>query len=276
MANYVIGDLQGCYSELEALLKKINFNSKDDILWFVGDLVNRGPQSLECVQFVKALGNNAVTVLGNHDLSCLAKWRLGEDPPKTLQTLFSHADANQLMDWMEQLPLAHYSASLDCLMVHAGVPCTWTLEQTLEAAQELSLVLNSANKIQYYKNMYGDEPAYWSSDLIGQSRLRYITNAFTRMRFCYKDGKMEFQHKMVPSMAPQNLIPWFNLPSPIPRTKILFGHWAALMGVTHNDQFIGLDTGCVWGHYLSAYRIEDGQKFQVASQQKISITMNRD
>jgi bis(5'-nucleosyl)-tetraphosphatase (symmetrical) len=261
MATYAIGDLQGCFDELQALLKKIKFDPKKDKLWFAGDLVNRGPKSLECVRFVKSLGNSAVTVLGNHDLSCLAKWYCKKPPPIKLRKLFNAKDAKHLMHWLQKQPLAYYDKEFDTLMVHAGVPPAWSLSQTMLAASELKMVLNSKRAKNFYQHMYGNQPDSWKSGLKGNKRLRYITNALTRMRWCTKQGALDLDCKASPSSKPKNLLPWFEFERELALPKVIFGHWAALMGNTGSKQFIGVDTGCVWGHYLTAYRLDDGHRF---------------
>jgi len=261
MSSYVIGDLQGCFDELQSLLKKIKFDPIKDKLWFAGDLVNRGPKSLECVRFVKNLGSSAVTVLGNHDLSCLAKWYCKRPPPIKLQKLFKAKDAAELMRWMRKQPLAHYDSEYDVLLVHAGVPPEWSLSQTMLAASELSLVVNSKHAKKFYQEMYGNQPDRWKSGLKGNTRLRYITNALTRMRWCTKQGALDLDCKSAPKSKPKNLLPWFDFKRNMSLPKVVFGHWAALMGETGTEQFIGVDTGCVWGNYLTAYRLEDGRRF---------------
>ncbi len=264
MATYAIGDLQGCYDELQRLLQKIKFNPDKDILWFVGDLVNRGPKSLECLRFVKSLGGGAVTVLGNHDLSCLAKWHLKQPPPITLRKLFKAEDAAELMCWLEKQPLAHYDIKFNTLMVHAGVPPKWTLSQTMLCATELSLTLQSKKKKKYYRHMYGNKPEIWSDKLKGYARLRYITNALTRMRFCTLNGGLDLKTKSSPRHHSKKIKPWFMFEHPLPLPEIIFGHWAALMGKTGSKRYIAVDTGCVWGNYLTAYRLDDGKYFQVS------------
>ncbi len=256
MSTYVIGDLQGCFVELRLLIQKIQFRPEKDRLWFVGDLVNRGPHSLACLRFVKELGDSAITVLGNHDLSLLSLWYTRKKPSKSLKQIWQAEDAEELMNWLSGLPLVHYDEKLDCLMVHAGVPAIWSLEQTLNAGKELSDVLKGSDPLTYYQNMWGDQPAQWNDELQGMDRLRYITNALTRMRFCTVDGQLELQNKVASGKQPEDLIPWFELPSRQLKSKIVFGHWASLMGKTGSEQFIGVDTGCVWGNQLTAYCLE--------------------
>ncbi len=269
MSTYVIGDLQGCFDELQALLRKIKFNPEIDVVWFAGDLVNRGPKSLECVRFVKSLGNAAVTVLGNHDLSCLYKWTCKKPPPIKLRKLFRANDAKQLMRWLQKQPLAHYDADYDVLMVHAGVPPQWSLSQTMLSAAELNKVLNSKKtKKKFYQNMYGNRPETWKSGLKGHKRLRYITNALTRMRWCSEGGALKLSSRASPQKRPKGLLPWFEFERIMPLPKVVFGHWAALMGKTQSKKFIGVDTGCVWGNYLTAYRLDDGKYFKVKAGSK--------
>lgn len=263
MATYVIGDLQGCFDELQVLLRKIKFDRETDKLWFAGDLVNRGPKSLDCVRFVKDLGNAAVTVLGNHDLSCLYKWHCKKSPPVTLRKLFRAKDAAELMVWLQKQPIAHYDSNYDVLMVHAGVPPQWSLSQTMVCAAELSRVLNSKKTKKFYQQMYGNKPDTWKSGLKGHKRLRYITNALTRMRYCTTNGALKLESRASPNRIPKGLMRWFDYPHLIPLPKVVFGHWAALMGKTGNKQFIGVDTGCVWGNHLTAYRLDDGKYFKV-------------
>ncbi len=269
MSTYAIGDLQGCFDELQQLLKKIKFNPAKDTLWFVGDLVNRGPKSLECLRFVKSLGSSAITVLGNHDLSCLARWRLKQRPPITLRKLFKAKDAEELMYWLERQPLAHYDIKFNKLMVHAGVPPKWSLSQTMLCATELSLTLQSKKKKKYYRHMYGNKPEFWREKLTGYARLRYITNALTRMRFCTLKGGLDLKTKSSPSHHSKKIKPWFSFDHPLPLPDIIFGHWAALMGKTGSKHFIAVDTGCVWGHNLTAYRLDDGKYFSVKAKKSL-------
>ncbi len=263
MSTYVIGDLQGCFDELERLIKRIEFDARKDQLWFVGDLINRGPKSLDCLRFVKNLGSSAITVLGNHDLSCLYHWYCKIPPPPSLNSLFQANDAAELMLWLQKQPLAHYDSFYDVLMTHAGVPPSWSLSETMMAASELSIVLNSKQAKNFYNKMYGDLPNQWKSGLKGNKRLRYITNALTRMRWCTRQGALDFRCKSWPIDSSSNLRPWFKFERVMPLPKIVFGHWASLMGNTGSEQFIGVDTGCVWGNYLTAYRLDDNQFFKV-------------
>jgi len=272
VATYVFGDLQGCFKPFKKLLKKIDYQPNKDVLWFVGDLVNRGPDSLACLRFVKNLGKKGVCVLGNHDLSLLASWYSDDNAPKTLKAIWKADDVDELLDWLKTLPLAHYDKKFDVLMVHAGVPNCWDLEQTLQASDEIQKVLQGKNALKFFKAMWGDEPKKWSENLEGIDRLRYMTNALTRMRYCKKNGKLDFETKCHPDKNTKKLRPWFELAFQSKMPTIVFGHWASLMGETHSEKFIGLDTGCVWGNYLTAYRLDDGQYFhqQAASKKSTS------
>jgi len=258
MAVYAIGDLQGCYDELRKLLDQLAFEPGKDQLWIVGDIVNRGPDSLNTLRFVKSLGDHCISVLGNHDLHLLALC-LADTTPEvnhTLQDVLEAPDRDELIDWLRFRPLAHYDAAIDTLMVHAGVPPSWDGLQTLQLASEVELVLQSPAAADFLTAMYGKEPALWNDALSGIERLRCITNALTRIRYCYSDGKMDFDFKGPIGEQPADLQPWFELPDR--RTgsrRIVFGHWSAL-GLKQTDTLLCLDTGCVWGGSLTAARLD--------------------
>lgn len=264
MATYAIGDLQGCLTPLMTLLDVINYNPQEDQLWFAGDLINRGPESLETLRFIKSLGSNATVILGNHDLHLLAVSR-GHGTLKrndTLIDILSASDRDELMEWLRQQPLCHYDETLNTIMTHAGVPPCWTLEQTQSLAREVEAQLKSTEVDAFLTVMYGNTPKIWEDDLTGMDRLRAITNYLTRMRFCDATSKLDFKSKEGPSTARQGYAPWFSYPSQLPENcHIVFGHWAALEGVTHSDTIHALDTGCVWGGSLTAMRLEDKQLF---------------
>lgn len=259
MATYAIGDIQGCFTDLENLLKKIQFDSTHDTLWFTGDLVNRGPLSLETLRFVKSLGNKQHTVLGNHDLHLLAL-AYGAHPGSaddTLMPILDAPDRDELLDWLCQQPLLHHDEALGFVMVHAGLAHNWDLKTAKSLAHEVETVLRSDQKYDFFNHMYGNHPDHWDATLTGYDRLRCITNYFTRLRFCYPDGRLELKNKGKVEHA-ENLIPWFQVPHRINKDiKIIFGHWAALGGITHTPNTYALDTGCVWGHSLTAMRLED-------------------
>ncbi len=262
MSNYIVGDIQGCFDELQALLAKAEFDESKDTLWITGDLVARGPKSLETLRFVKALGSAAKVILGNHDLHLLAVG-LGvhkvKDKDKTAP-IFEATDRDELLHWLRKQPiLAEHKEFLIC---HAGISPQWDLKQTRECAEEVETVLKSDDWAWLIKNMYENQPALWNKELKGIERYRYTINAFTRMRFCFSDGELDMACKLPPeSVEDNNLVPWFKVPERkhIEKT-ILFGHWAALKGFENKD-VIGLDTGCVWGGQLTMLRWEDKQYF---------------
>jgi len=267
MPTYAIGDVQGCYDPLLRLLDKCQFDQNTDTLWFAGDLVNRGPQSLETLRFIKQLGARAISILGNHDLALLAaayNLRPSKKDPK-LQDILQAPDCEELIEWLRLRNIMHYDKTLDFAMVHAGIPPQWDLNTAIARAKELENTLHSPDFLVFLQNMFGDSPSIWSDALQGWDRLRYITNAFTRMRFCSAEGQLELQAKGKADQAPTNLYPWFKIPTRRHRqVQILFGHWAALQGNVEEPNVFALDTGCVWGNCLTAVRLEDKKFFQVS------------
>jgi bis(5'-nucleosyl)-tetraphosphatase (symmetrical) len=262
VATYVIGDVQGCFKSLQALLKTCNFKPAEDTLWFVGDLVNRGPESLQTLRFVRDLGERAVVVLGNHDLHLLGVWAGHREfhHTDTLAPILEAPDREELMQWLLHRKMAHYEHGV--LMVHAGVWPGWTLEETLFHAQELEAALRGPDYEWVFAHLYGSVPAQWSDDLAGADRLRVITNAFTRMRFCRPDGEMEFHNKGRLGSAPAPLAPWFDVPGrKTAGIPIVCGHWSAL-GLYLREDVMALDTGCLWGGTLTALRLEERRVFQ--------------
>jgi bis(5'-nucleosyl)-tetraphosphatase (symmetrical) len=258
MAIYAIGDIQGCFQELQALLRKIEFQPDRDQLWFTGDLINRGPESLEVLRFVKQLDDRAVTVLGNHDLHCLAvAFGYGKLHDKdTLADILTAPDRDELLTWLCQRPVLHHDESLDVSLIHAGLPPQWDLAQARECASELEQVLRGENPMGYFANMYGDGPYLWDEDLRGWDRLRFITNCLTRLRFVDARGQLCLSGKGPPGSQPKGWVPWFQAPQrKSAGHKILFGHWSAL-GLYLGDDVIGLDTGCLWGGALTALKLE--------------------
>tara|TARA_R110002072_G_scaffold284396_4_gene448650 strand:+ start:115826 stop:116647 length:822 start_codon:yes stop_codon:yes gene_type:complete len=273
MATYAIGDIQGCFRPLQKLLKSVNFRPGHDQLWCVGDLINRGPKSLDTLRYLRELGPSATIVLGNHDLHFLALY-YGCTPETAtirhnLDQLLAAPDCGELAEWLRQKPLVHY----DCvttdrgiehfLMVHAGVAPQWNLQTTLDLAAEVELALQGPDFRKYLSKMYGNKPIRWDKDLTGYKRLRLITNYLTRLRFCDPDGTMDFLIKEGASKAPEGFRPWFDYEQLTPKTSILFGHWAALQGVTDKDHVYALDTGCVWGRELTMMRLDDHKLFTV-------------
>jgi bis(5'-nucleosyl)-tetraphosphatase (symmetrical) len=257
VTRFAVGDVQGCDEELRALLKRLKFSSDRDQLWLVGDLVNRGPGSLATLRFIRSLGDNAVVVLGNHDLhllalACGAQRRRKSD---TLDAVLAAADRDALIEWLITRPLAH--AQGNDLMVHAGLVPQWSVELTLRLAAEVSAALRHTPR-QLFADMYGDEPDHWDAALTGADRLRFVINVLTRVRLCTADGRIDVALKGRPPPEPSPLRPWFEHSGRLSRNaRIVFGHWSAL-GLVQRDGVVGLDTGCVWGGALSALDL-DGQ-----------------
>lgn len=265
MATYVIGDIQGCFDELQALLSLINYNHECDTLWFCGDLVNRGPKSLEVLQFIRALGDKAITVLGNHDLHLLALYYQKKYPSEndSLYRIFQDNDRKSLMKWLRKRPLAHYDKTHNCLLIHAGIAPQWSLTTALNCAAEVESVLNNKGFRKLFDNMYGNAPDIWSADLTGWERLRFIVNTFTRLRYCDADGRYHMKYKGKPGSQPKALTPWFEHPDRQNRNvTTLFGHWSTL-GLNQSHNTIALDSGCLWGGALTAYRLDDRQFFSL-------------
>lgn len=258
MATYAIGDIQGCYDELQHLLEQLDFDETRDQLWFVGDLVNRGPKSLPVLRFVKSLGDAAVTVLGNHDLHLLA---LAHGNPKhkhssNLNDVLAAPDRDELISWLRNRPLLHRDKTLAFTMIHAGLPPQWSMKTARACAREVESVLRSDAHTEYFLNMYGNEPKRWDENLQGMERWRFITNCFTRLRYCSPDGSLLLQQKGAPDNNTLKHMPWFTHPQRASRKKrILFGHWSTLgYQVCHNTW--ALDSGCLWGGQLTALRID--------------------
>jgi bis(5'-nucleosyl)-tetraphosphatase (symmetrical) len=273
MATYAIGDVQGCYRELRALLRRVRFKPDRDRLWFTGDLVNRGPDSLRVLRFVRSLGDGSVTVLGNHDLHLLACALSPGGRPRrkdTFHDVLTARDRDRLLDWLRGQPLIHHDRELGYTMVHAGIPPVWTLSESRERAAEVEACLRGERCSRFLAHMYGDLPKRWSSDLRGWPRLRFITNGLTRMRFCARDGTINTHDKGPPGSQAWKLIPWFAVPGRrTRRARIVFGHWATLHlagSGAHEHGVIGLDTGCVWGRELTAMCLETGRMFRVPGQ----------
>ena len=264
MSTYAIGDIQGCYDSLLNLLECCAFDPAKDRLWLVGDLVNRGPKSLETLRLIKSLGNAALTVLGNHDLYLLmvaeggAKYRAKDD---TLDAVLNAPDRDELLAWLRQQPLCHSEGNY-CL-VHAGLLPQWSIKRARELAREVEARLQGKDYREFILNLWGSEPATWSDDLKSWARLRVIVNAMTRMRFCSKKGLMDFKVKGKLSNAPEGYLPWFDLPDRKSADAVLVtGHWSAL-GLRVTPNLLALDSGCLWGGHLTAVRLEDRRIFQV-------------
>ena len=261
MATYAIGDVQGCYDELRALLERVGFNRAHDRLWFVGDLVNRGPKSLEVLRFVMALGDRAVVVLGNHDLHLITQHEGFERKriDDTFDDALGASDARELVAWLRTRPMMHVEGNY--AMVHAGLLPQWTIQFALSLGKEVEAALRASNYRDFLANMYGGKPERWDDSLPGWDRLRVIVNAMTRMRFCTPGGAMEF--RATGKTPPAGYVPWYETRKGS-EPAMVFGHWSAL-GLKLTDKIAALDTGCVWGGTLTALRLEDRWLVQVPS-----------
>ena len=261
MSTYVIGDLQGCLDPLKRLLDQVHFDPVADRVWFVGDVVNRGPQSLKTLRFVRELAPVSVTVLGNHDLHLLAVAYTGRKSKgkDTLEEILRAEDCDELLDWLRKRPLVHYAPEHAALLVHAGIPPQWSIRDSLAHAREVEQVLGSDSVKELLSIMYNDQPDRWRENMPETERLIYSINAFTRMRYLTHDGRLEFKSKCAPERAPPDLTPWFNIPRTPLGARIFFGHWSTL-GVIHLPQHAveayAMDSGCLWGGRLSAIRAD--------------------
>ena len=262
MALYLVGDIQGCFDELEALFTKVKFSPNKDQLWLAGDLVARGPKSLETLEFVKSLGESAKFVLGNHDLHLLAI-AAGMKKAKSsdkLTALLNAPNLTSITDWLAQQPLLLQIPNDNAYMSHAGLSPQWTVKQAVKQAAFAHKKLSGAKRDKWLSVMYGEDPNDWQLVQTKEQRFRYTINAFTRMRYCFNDGTLDFTCKEQIKNAPSALKPWFEL-TKLGKTKWVFGHWAALMGDCSRKNVYALDTGCVWGGHLSMLRWEDKQLF---------------
>lgn len=264
MAVYAVGDLQGCLEPLKCLLDDVRFTPGNDRLWLVGDLINRGPQSLETLRFLYSIRDSLVCVLGNHDLHLLAASRHSERLKKsdTLREILEAPDCHELLVWLRRQKLMHYDAERNVAMTHAGIPPQWSLKKALKLAGEVEQALQDDKLYErFLANMYGNEPARWDNDLEGVTRLRVITNYFTRMRFCTADGKLDLKGKEGIETAMPGYAPWFSHKQRKTRdVKIIFGHWAALEGRCDEPGVFALDSGCVWGGSLTLLNVDTLQR----------------
>lgn len=259
MAVFAIGDIQGCYDELIKMLDQVQFDPACDQIWLAGDLVNRGPKSLEVLRLAKSLGDSCISVLGNHDLHLLAN-AAGvveyQHHLDTIQPVLNAPDSEELMTWLRQQPLFYHDAALGFSMVHAGLPPEWTVEEALERADEVESVLQGENWRDFFVHMYGNKPKRWSPDLQGWDRLRFIVNCFTRLRYCHADGRLALKFKGAPEDKPLHQKPWFEMAGRASQNdRIVFGHWSTL-GVGQYGNVFSLDSGAVWGETLTAVRID--------------------
>ena len=265
MATYAVGDIQGCYLEFRSLLDAIGFNAKRDRLWLVGDLVNRGPGSLDTLRYVRGLGDAAITVLGNHDfhLLRLAAGYGTAHQSDTLAAVLEAPDRDELIDWLGQQKLAHREGRW--LMIHAGLVPQWTGDRTIELAREIEAVLRSDERAVFLERLYGDKPDGWDDSLQGFDRWRVIVNALARLRFCTDDGRMEFREKRGAAFAPPGYKAWFEHAHRKTSDHIVIsGHWSTQQLMLTPSVWM-LDSGCLWGGALTAVRLEDRRVFQVPS-----------
>ncbi|MCL2894144.1 bis(5'-nucleosyl)-tetraphosphatase (symmetrical) ApaH [Brenneria tiliae] len=268
MSTYLIGDVHGCLAELEALLAQVSFHPRQDTLWLTGDLVARGPDSLQVLRFVRSLGSAVRVVLGNHDLHLLAVYAgISRNKPKDrLNALLEAPDADELINWLRRQPLLQVDEDVKLVMAHAGITPQWDLATAQMCAREVESMLASDSYPLFLDSMYGDMPNHWSPELSGLPRLRFSTNVFTRMRYCFAGGQLDMICKEPPTQAPSLLKPWFELPSRIaPAYAIAFGHWASLEGKGTPENIYALDTGCCWGGELTMLRWEDKRYFRQKS-----------
>ncbi|ABE48737.1 symmetrical bis(5'-nucleosyl)-tetraphosphatase [Methylobacillus flagellatus] len=263
MATYAIGDIQGCYHSLLSLLELIQFDPVKDKLWLVGDLINRGPGSLETLRWAKSHESSLVMVLGNHDLHALAvaEGYVRAHRSDTLQSIFDAPDRDELLEWLRFRPMMHAEDGM--VLVHAGLLPQWSAEQALHLGQEVERALRGDDYHGFLAHMYGNYPVRWEAGLQGMDRLRMITNAMTRLRVCTPDGAMDFDFKGKLADIPPGKMPWFDVPERgSADVTVIFGHWSAL-GLQQRDNLYALDTGCLWGGKLTALRLEGRQIFQV-------------
>ena len=267
MATWVVGDVQGCRKPLKRLLRRADFDWNRDVLWSTGDIVNRGPRCLKTLRFFYRHRDRVRMVLGNHDLHLLAIAAKVRPPSRsdTFDEILAAPDRQELLAWLQQQPLIHREHGVT--LVHAGIPPQWTIEEAVARAREVEDVLRGPDSRAFFKAMYGNKPAGWSDDLTGMTRLRVITNYFTRMRYCHADGRLDLVSKGPlsdpggPEASEPDVTAWFrHAERKAAGETIIFGHWASLQGETGDPRIIGLDTGCVWGNCLTLYNLETGAR----------------
>lgn len=260
MSIYAVGDLQGCLTPLQDLLQQASFNPQKDQLWCAGDVVNRGPESLPALRFLYQMRDCCTVTLGNHDLHLLAVAYGGAQTKKsdTLDDILNAPDRDELLHWLRQQPLLHQGQGYT--MVHAGIAPQWSLKKAIKLAREVETVLRGKHYLHYFQHLYGNTPDIWDNNLEGMDRLRAITNYFTHMRYFYADGRMDFKCKIGPADAPAELTPWYLLPRKAAGEKLIFGHWASLLGECPVPELYALDTGCVWGGQLTMLRLADDEQ----------------
>ncbi len=283
MSTYAIGDIQGCYDDLRRLLDTINYDPAEDILWSVGDIVNRGPQSLEVLRFFYDLGDRAIVVLGNHELHLLNVAYARPDcmrPSDTLTDILEAPDREELLTWVRHRPFLHHDRHLGFTLVHAGFPPQWDLRQACSCAEEVEDLLRNRDYVDFLQEMYGDMPTRWSRNIQGWARARFITSCFTRLRYCTAEGDLAMKNKSKPQLSSQPyhyLIdderPWFSVAQRASQPlNIVFGHWATLgFHMDERNGIYALDSGCLWGGALTAMRLEDRQIYQIDCQTKRAV-----
>ncbi len=264
MALYIVGDIQGCFDELKALLIQVNFNPKTDKLWALGDIVARGPKSLETMRYLKSLGGAFDMVLGNHDIHLLSIYYglKKAKPSELLSPLLNAADLPELISWLRTKPLLLQTPDKKGFLSHAGLSPQWNITEAIDAAEFIQQKLQSSNIIEWLTHMYGETPNSWLDVNNDKDRFRFSINAFTRMRYCHLDGSLEFTAKQQIKDSPTNLQAWFLFPNQLTEQHWLFGHWASLLGECSTDNIHALDTGCVWGNTLTMMRWEDKKLFE--------------
>ncbi|MBK4764753.1 MAG: bis(5'-nucleosyl)-tetraphosphatase (symmetrical) [Pantoea sp. Brub] len=267
MSTYLIGDIHGCYNELMTLLNYVNFNPNNDVLWLTGDLVEKGPDSLSVLRYVKSINKNIRLVLGNHDLNLLASYSgiFHKKPKISLNTILKAKDIDEIIYWLRCQPLLQIDEEKKIIMVHAGITPQWDLNTAKTCAKEIENILSSDNYKLFLNSMYGDMPNDWNENLTDSSRLRFSVNVLTRMRYCFNNGRLaNFYEKKLDSGISKILKPWFNFKSQIhSEYTIIFGHWSALQGRGTPKNVIGLDTGCCWGGSLTLLDWEKNKYYQV-------------
>lgn len=263
MADYFVGDIQGCHDELQALLTKVSFNPSNDTLYVAGDIVARGQQSLASLRFIKSLGDSAKTVLGNHDLHLLAIAEGLKSAKKSdhLTDILTAPDKVDLIEWLAHQTLLTKLPNEEVYLSHAGISPQWSIEDAVINARFVEEKLQSCSRKNWLAKMYGEKPNNWQQINNDDEKFRFIVNTFARMRFCYNDSSLEFNNKSAPNNDTSLLIPWYELVQLPENCYWLFGHWASLMGECSNPQIYALDTGCVWGQYLTLLRWQDKKRF---------------
>jgi len=267
MATYVIGDIHGCYDPLQHILDKIKYDPAIDRLWFTGDLVNRGPHSLKCLRFIKSLGDQCISVIGNHDFHVLALYygvREVKQKDQSLSEILHAPDAAELIHWLQSRPILHIENQH--ILVHAGIHAHWTIPTLIELKYELETAIQKATSKKKLARLYGNTTGTWEVAKLSNKRLCYALNCLTRMRYCSKDASPDYKFNSPPGTQPPELVPWFEIPNTeIADHTVVFGHWAAL-GYHQHNRIFSLDSGCAWGNALTALRLEDKHVFSVACQ----------